>query len=193
MIAYITGVLKEKTENTIVVDAGGIGYELFVSTNTLSALPLENEDVEVLTYLQVKEDGMVLYGFFSREEKGLFLKLIEVTGIGPKGAIGILSGMSISDLIVAIATEDVTSLSKIKGLGKKTAERLCLELKDKVTVIGAVKHEEEYNQNSLTEAIEALVALGLNKNHALELARSVAKRDSTVEEIITLVLQNMGR
>lgn len=193
MIAYINGILKDKTENSVIVDSNGIGYELFVSTNTVSSLPLEGEEVEIMTYLHVREDEMVLYGFSSRQEKDMFLKLINVGGIGPKGAIGILSGISLADLVVAIATEDLSALTKVKGLGKKTAERLCLELKDKINIIGVVKQEEVFNQSSLTEAVEALVSLGLNKNHALELARSAAKENSTVEEIITTVLQNMGR
>lgn len=194
MISYINGTLVEKEEGKIVVECGGIGYEIFVSNNTLLSLPLINQPCNILTYLHVKEDGMTLYGFSSKEEKELFNKLISVNGVGPKGAITILSGMKLSDLLVVIATEDVSTLSKIKGLGRKTAERICLELKDKISVLRKVEVSFDFaNSSALAEAIEALINLGMNKTEATNLAKSVAKQDSTVEEIITNVLQSMGR
>lgn len=193
MIAYINGILKSKQEGEIIVDCGGIGYQIFISNNTLSSLPIENEEVEIYTYLHVREDEMVLYGFSSLEEKQLFFKMISVSDIGPKKAMGILSGMNLSDLMVAIATSDTKTLSRIKGLGAKTAERLCLELKDKINILGAVGYQQHEDSSVISQAIETLVSLGVNKTNAGDLVRSVAKDTYTLEEIITLALQNMGR
>lgn len=193
MIAYINGILKSKQEGEIIVDCGGIGYQIFISNNTLSSLPIENEEVEIYTYLHVREDEMVLYGFSSLEEKQLFFKMISVSDIGPKKAMGILSGMNLSDLMIAIATSDTKTLSRIKGLGAKTAERLCLELKDKINILGAVAYQQHEDSSVISQAIETLVSLGVNKTNAGDLVRSVAKDTNTLEEIITLALQNMGR
>lgn len=198
MIAYLVGVIEEKFENVLIIDVNGIGYELFISNNTLVSLPMEGETAKVLTYMQVKEDGIVLYGFATEEEKAMFLKLITVSGVGPKMAISILSGMKLSDLLVAIVNEDSALLSKIKGLGKKTAERICLELKDKmsansINLAGQSEMSANYNENALNDAVETLITLGVNKNEAYRLARSKATEDATAEEIILKVLKELGR
>lgn len=201
MIAFLVGTIEYKSENTLILDVNGVGYELAISNNTLVTLPTVGETVKVLTYLQVSENtGVTLYGFGSEEEKSLFLKLITVTGIGPKIAIGILSGMKLSDLIVAIINEDSNSLSKIKGLGKKGAERICLELKDKVSTtslslddMASVMAGGDYNESALNDAVETLITLGINKNEAYRLARSKASPDITAEEIILKVLRELGR
>lgn len=196
MIAFITGTLEEKSENGVVINCNGMGYEVQTSTATLSSLPLVGEECKIYTYLQVKEDGISLFGFTTVDERELFYKLISVSGVGPKMAITVLSGMNISDLIVSILKEDTTALSRIKGLGKKTAERICLELKDKLTPVGGVLIDDnviEINENVLDDACEALISLGLSKNEALRLARQNANENSTAEEIITSVLRNMGR
>ena len=198
MIAFLVGTIDAKYENTLLLDVNGVGYELNVSNTTLVSLPMENENVKILTYLQVKEDGIALYGFATEEEKNLFLKLISVSGIGPKMALAILSGMKLSDLIVAIINEDSNLLSKIKGLGKKSAERICLELKDKVTAAGlsladSSNLSESYNESALNDAVETLITLGVNKNEAYRLARAKATEDITAEEIIMQVLKDMGR
>lgn len=198
MIAYLVGVIEEKHENTLVVDVNGVGYELTISNNTLVSLPIEGETAKVLTYMQVKEDGICLFGFATEEEKAMFLRLITVSGVGPKMAITILSGMKLSDLVVAIVNEDSTLLSKIKGLGKKSAERICLELKDKISTNGLPLLEQTtaegtYNENALNDAVETLISLGVNKNEAYRLARSKATADTTAEEIILKVLKELGR
>ncbi len=196
MIAFITGTIEEKSENGVVINCNGMGYEVQTSTATLSSLPLVGEECKIYTYLQVKEDGISLFGFTTVDERELFYKLISVSGVGPKMAITVLSGMNISDLIVSILKEDTTALSRIKGLGKKTAERICLELKDKLTPVGGVLIDDnviEINENVLDDACEALISLGLSKNEALRLARQNANENSTAEEIITSVLRNMGR
>ena len=200
MIAFLVGIIEHKYENTLILDVNGVGYELAISNNTYITLPMEGETVKVLTYLQVKEDGIALYGFGTEEEKAMFLKLITVTGIGPKMAITILSGMKLSDLVVTILNEDANSLSKIKGLGKKGAERICLELKDKVSTtslslddMASVMAGEQYNETALNDAVETLINLGVNKNEAYRLARSKVTSEITAEEIILKVLRELGR
>lgn len=201
MISFLVGTIEEKYENTLVLDVNGVGYELQISNNSLVALPNANETTKVYTYLHVKEDGIALFGFATQEEKGIFMKLITVSGVGPKMAISILSGMKISDLIVAISREDVSLLSKIKGLGKKTAERVCLELKDKISVAGygtdLFNYKENldnfYDENALNDAVETLINLGVNKNEAYRLARANAGDGATAEEIILKVLRFLGR
>lgn len=199
MFAYLIGTIEQKTENTLILDVNGVGYELIISNNTLVSLPIQGETAKVLTYLQVSENtGVCLYGFATEEEKSMFLKLITVSGVGPKMAITILSGIKLSDLIVAIINEDSNLLSKIKGLGKKTAERLCLELKDKISSTGINLNAENviygnYNENALNDAVETLITLGVNRNEAYRLARSKATEETTAEEIILKVLKELGR
>ncbi len=193
MISFLKGIIEEKQENLLMIDVNGVGYELCVSTNTLASLPMQGAGVKVLTYMAVREDGVSLYGFSSQEEKDLFLKLITVSGIGPKLAISILSGMSLTDLTLAIIKEDLKLLSKIKGLGKKTAERLCLELKDKLSVLGESSNDAtfqtEYDEDAVQMATDTLISLGINKNDAYMLARSYASKDATAEEIISKSLR----
>lgn len=199
MIAFLVGTIEEKRENLLTMDVNGVGYELSISNNTLVSLPMEGETAKILTYLQVSENtGVCLYGFATTEEKAMFLKLITVSGIGPKMAIGILSGMKLSDLIVAIINEDSNMLSKIKGLGKKSAERICLELKDKVSTNGLaiennIQLSGNYNETALNDAVDTLINLGVNKNDAYKLARSKATENTTAEEIILKVLRELGR
>ncbi len=193
MISFLVGIIEEKSENMVTLDVNGVGYELGISRNSFISLPGEGERVKLLTYMSVREDGVSLFGFTSREEKELFLKLTQVSGIGPKVAIGILSGLPLSDLVKAIIQEDTRALSSIKGLGKKTAERLCLELKDKVSMVGISTEEGattfEYNEDAVSLATETLIALGINKNEAYLLAKSNATADSTAEEIISKSLR----
>lgn len=199
MISFLVGTIEEKRENLLVIDVNGVGYELTISNNTLASLPMEGETTKVLTYLQVSENtGVCLYGFATEEEKAMFLRLITVSGVGPKMAITILSGMKLSDLVVAIVSEDSNLLSKIKGLGKKTAERICLELKDKISTTSFNIQSSElidnnYNENALNDAVDTLINLGVNKNEAYRLARSKATADTTAEEIILKVLRELGR
>ena len=193
MISFLVGIIEEKSENLVTLDVNGVGYELGISHNSFRALPAEGERVKLLTYMSVREDGVALFGFTSHEEKDMFLKLTQVSGIGPKVAIGILSGLPLSELIKAIIQEDVRSLSSIKGLGKKTAERVCLELKDKVSLAGIGMEDNsvafEYNEDAVSLATETLISLGINKNEAYLLAKSNAGPDSTAEEIISKSLR----
>ena len=142
--------------------------------------------------MAVREDDISLYGFSSLEEREIFNKLTTVSGIGPKMAIGILSGLNLSDLVVAIIKEDSKLLSQIKGLGKKTAERLCLELKDKLSALPSqdnVTFDLEYDEDAVQMATDTLISLGISKNDAYMLARTNATKDSTAEEIISKSLR----
>lgn len=192
MISFLVGVIEEKNENQLIMDVNGVGYDVCVSSNTLSSLPLAGETVKIYTYLAVREDGVYLYGFSSKEERELFYKLITVSGVGPKLAISILSGLSLSDLILAIIQEDSKLLSKIKGLGKKTAERICLELKDKLDKnqsSDVAKFDTNYNEDAVQMATDTFISLGINKNEAYMLARANAQNDATAEEIISKALR----
>ena len=190
MLAFLIGVIEEKNEGELVINVGGVGYQLSASNNTLASLPSINETARVLTYMAVREDGVSLYGFSTKEEKELFLKLITVSGVGPKLAITILSGLNLSDLTIAIKKEDVKLLSTIKGLGKKTAERVCLELKDKIDVTQNVEIiDSNIDENAVQLAADTLVSLGINKNEAYMLARASASEGASVEEIISKAIR----
>lgn len=192
MISYIIGKVTEKEENMIVIESNGIGYEIQVSSYTSNSIEFDNEYAKILTYMQVKEDGICLYGFISKEEKNMFLKLISVSGIGPKMAIGILSGVTIPELINAILSQDVKMLCTIKGLGKKTAERLLVELKDQTMPNVNVVSNDNLNYNAIDQVTDALVSLGVGKNEAYRLAKDNAENGLSVEEIITKCLRGMG-
>lgn len=196
MYNYIKGEIINKTEGLAVVENNGIGYEIRVSMTTLEALPIVGEIGKIYTFLNVREDEMSLYGFATIEEKNMFLKLTEVSGIGPKVALSILSGIRLSDLAIAIKTEDIKLLSTIKGIGKKTAERIILELKDKVELIGYGNVEEKKDRNinasAIDEATEALISLGINKNEAYRLARENAESGDKAEDIVRKTFQNLN-
>ena len=171
MIAYLKGnVLYAGENNLLVLENGGIGYEMTCSSAAFTRL-LAAKGGEVYTYLAVREDGVSLYGFDSIAEKNMFLKLITVSGVGPKMGITVLSGMSLNDLAFAIAASDIKSLSKIKGLGKKTAERIVLELREAIGEIGGASPVKGENQPAKLsgegeDAIIALMGLGYNRSQA---------------------------
>lgn len=192
MISFLVGIIEEKSDSTLTLDVNGVGYELGISRSTYLSLPAEGERAKVLTFMSVREDGVSLFGFATKEEKELFLKLTSVSGIGPRVAIGILSGMPISELIKSILQGDLRSLSAIKGLGKKTAERLCLELKDKLSPVCVLSENEktfDYDEDAVALATDTLISLGVNKNEAYNLAKSNAGPNATAEEIISKSLR----
>ncbi len=195
MISFLIGEIEEKREGIVSLNVNGVGYELFVSNTTLASLPNAGEVAKVLTYMAVREDGIFLFGFSTSEEKELFLKLITVSGIGPKVAISILSGLSISNLITAIIGGDVKMLSNIKGLGKKTAERICLELKDKISPLGVMSGDimmsnlNIVNEDVIETASDTLIALGINKNEAYKLARMNYSEGDSAENVIAKSLR----
>jgi holliday junction DNA helicase RuvA len=196
MYAFIRGKLEYKGTDHAVIDAGGVGYEIFVSTRTLAELPAVGETARVFTYLHVREDAMLLFGFGSREEKAMFIKLLGVTGVGPKLAMSILSGMTVAELAIALVTKDTRALGRISGVGKKTAERLILELRESVgeheltgtgPQTGAIA-----NAGPAQEAIQALMALGYSSLEAAK-AVSAAGEVGSVEDIIMRALKALDR
>lgn len=199
MYSFIKGAVVEKQENLVVVENNGIGYEIIVSTNTLDQVGNIHNQVKMHTYYHVREDQAVLFGFNSLEEKHMFLKLLKVTGIGPKMAITILSGIQISDLAISILTGDTAMLSKIKGVGKKTAERLVLELKEQVeefdtaTTMFNPSIVSGENSDAINDACFALSALGIQKAEALKLVRKVAQANDTAEQLIEKALKSFSR
>lgn len=171
MIAYIKGAIKSKTTESAIVDVNGVGYEVFIPLSTFCGLPDEGGLVELNVYTHLKEDAIQLYGFLTPEEKVAFQLLISVTGVGPKLARNILSGIPVADLVNAIASSDKVRLSTIPGIGAKSAERLILELKDKVKNLSktGVKEAEPLHKDSLSnDIISALENLGYKVAQAEE-------------------------
>ena len=196
MYAHIEGTVSEKNADGIVIDAGGVGYEISASAATLSSCPPAGERAKLYTYLSVREDAMELFGFRTREEKRMFLRLIGVSGIGPRTALGVLSALSVHDLSVALVTGDAQALARAPGIGKKTAQRLVLELKDKVTdeeltASGPSAPARPTADSAETEAIEALMALGYPASDAAKAVSAVAGQAAKTDEILRLALRGM--
>ncbi|MGN1228020.1 MAG: Holliday junction branch migration protein RuvA [Christensenellales bacterium] len=199
MFNYIKGILEEKRENFIVVDNGGIGYEINISNNSLCNLADEGEEVKIYTYFQLRDDGISLFGFVTLEEKQMFLDLISVNGVGPKMALQILSGIRLNDLGIAIVSGDLSALSKVKGCGKKTAERIIVELKDKIDAFGYAINSDipllntQYDEDMLSEACEILISLGLNKAEAMKTVKMSYVDGNTIEELIQNCLRSISK
>ncbi|NLP46974.1 MAG: Holliday junction branch migration protein RuvA [Epulopiscium sp.] len=189
MISYIKGSLVAIEETQIIVEANGIGYQLLIPTSSISRLPSLESQVHIFTHLQVREDGFILYGFLDKEELEIFQQLISVTGIGPKVGIGILSSLTPSEVYFAILGDDIKSLCKAPGIGKKTAQRMILELKDKLSMENMSHNlntkKEKTSQIIKDEAIAALIALGYQRNEAFRVIQNIKITDrSNVEEVI---------
>lgn len=192
MYASIKGIIEAKQVTSVVLSNSGIGYEIFVSNNTLSSLGNVGQEAKLYTYLHVREDAFVLYGFLNLQEKQMFLDLMNVTGIGAKMAISILSGISVNNLINAITTGDVKLLSSIKGVGKKTAERIVLELRGSLTDSELSEMLETAAVSSpVNEAIDVLIGMGIQKQMAINLVKAVALPTDSTEKIIEKCLKNM--
>ncbi|QCK14350.1 Holliday junction branch migration protein RuvA [Mangrovivirga cuniculi] len=182
MIAYIKGKLDYKDPAQVVIEAAGVGYRLLISLQTYEAIP-DKEDIKLLTYLHIKEDSHTLFGFAQESERVLFLHLISVSGVGPSTALMMLSGMNASEIIDAVVSEDVKTIQRVKGIGAKTAQRLILELKDKLKKEAAelnlgANEEKSSVSNIRNEALSALTTLGIAKPAA--------------EKNIDLVLKKVG-
>lgn len=201
MYAFIEGEVCEKLNGSLVLLASGVGWQLNCSNNTLQAAPPVGEKMRCYTYLSVREDAMELFGFASREEKEMFLQLTSVSGIGPKTALGVLGAMPLRDLNLAILLGDVNALSRAPGIGKKTAQRIALELKDKISQAdvsaaaapsqGAVS-AAALNSDAVTEAIEALIALGYSSTEARNAISQIKDQTDKPEELIRLALRAMA-
>lgn len=199
MISYIKGELVALSEDGIVVETNQIGYEIQVPLSVMNELPNIGDDVKIYTYLYVREDAMKLYGFLTNDDLKIFKLLITVNGIGPKGALGILSTITPDDLRFAVLSDDVKAISKAKGIGAKTAGKLILELKDKLKLEDAFESRLEKTESSLDvsvssdkrgEAVLALTALGYSNTDAMKAVRQVTITDDmTVEELLKLSLK----
>lgn len=196
MISYIKGELVYIGENNIIVDNNGIGYNIFVSVKTTYKLPHINEEVKVFTYMDVKEDSLQLYGFLNMEELNIFNLLITVNGVGPKGALAILSDLTPSDIVLAISCQDSKALCVGKGVGKKTSEMIILKLKDKISTFNtgkgniSIKAETFIeNKDEKNDAIAGLVALGFTRIEAAKAVESVYTSDMDSAKIISAALK----
>ncbi|MDR3393300.1 MAG: Holliday junction branch migration protein RuvA [Sulfuriferula sp.] len=192
MIGRITGVLIEKHPPQIVVDAGGVGYEIDVPMSTFYHLPVLGERVALHTHLVVREDAQLLYGFGSEAERASFRQLIKITGVGAKMALAVLSGLSASDLAQAVVMQDVARLTTIPGIGKKTAERLLLELKGKIADALPTAGTANVGAQVNGDVLNALLALGYNEREAASAVRQIAVSDS-VEDGIRLALKWLSK
>ncbi|HPX89170.1 MAG TPA: Holliday junction branch migration protein RuvA [Methylophilaceae bacterium] len=182
MIARLNGILIEKHPPQIVIDCNGVGYEVEVPMSTFYNLPELGSKVNLLTYFVVREDAQLLYGFGSEQEKSTFKQLLKVNGIGAKSALSILSGVSIDDLIQAVSMQEVGMLTRIPGIGKKTAERLLLELKDKFSVAGLAQTASQA-KSATHDILNALVALGYNEREAMAAVKLLDKEVSVTDGI----------
>ena len=192
MLSYIKGKIADAGENTLVVECGGLGYEMTVSRAAAAGASI-GDDVKLPVYLSVTENGVALYGFKDASEKDMFLKLINVSGIGAKMAIGILGGVGVNELIAAIAQGDIAALSSVKGVGKKTAERIVLELRDKIGAEIADIGEKCGIMPGVVpdeDAVLALIALGFNKNEAVAAVSRVNGKGLTTEQIVFMALKS---
>ena len=191
MIARLKGVLIEKTPPTVVIDCNGVGYECEVPMSTFYNLPALGESVTLLTHLAVREDAHLLYGFGTDRERVTFRQLLKVNGIGAKSALSILSGLSVEDLIQAVALQETGLLTRVPGIGKKTAERLLLELKDKFSIEGLAVSANA-PKSVAADILNALVSLGYNEKEALLAVKQLAP-EIGVSEGIKLALKSLSK
>ena len=202
MISYLRGTLAAFEEDKVIVDVGGVGYGVFMSGQAMGRLPAVGSEVKLHTYLNVKEEAMQLYGFLTRDDLSVFRQLIGVNGIGPKGGLGILSALSPDDLRFAVLANDVKAICAAPGIGKKTAEKLILELRDKLKLEDALDHiasdseasvgMESYSQIR-SEAVQALEALGYGSTEALRAVKKVEVEEAMeVEDVLKLALKYMA-
>ena len=195
MIAYVRGMLAEKEPTRAVIEAGGVGYELLVPLSTYEKLPRTGSEAKLLAFHCVREDDEILFGFATEAEKAMFARLTSVSGVGPKIAIAILSGSSIAELAMSIAGGDAKRISAIKGVGKKTAEKICVELKDKVSEFAFSGRDGGPGRAAppvMQDAVAALRALGFNEETSSKMVADVLAKNpdlDSVEQIIKLALK----
>ena len=201
MIRFIKGTLAQISEGEIVLEHQGMGFAIFIPGSFMQELPSIGEELTVYTYLNVREDAMQLFGFLTQEDLEVFKLLITVNGIGPKAALSILGVMGAYDLKYAVMADDAKAISKVPGIGPKTAGKLILELKDKLSLEDAFEQKLAKNDNPVqnkakgakNEAIEALVALGYSSSEALKALNGIEITDDTdVEDILKAALKNMA-
>lgn len=201
MISYIRGELVAVEKEKVIIDVGGIGYGIFMPESAMGLLPQMGNEVKLYTYLNVREDAMQLFGFLTRDDLEIFKLLIGVSGIGPKGGLSILSKLTADDLRFAIMSGDSKAISAAPGIGKKTAEKVIIELKDKLDIEqilnpsdsetkSAIKMDSSANEVQ-SEAVQALVALGYGSTESLKAVNKVNSENMTVEEVLKQALKNL--
>ena len=196
MIARLEGELLDKQAPCVLIDVNGVGYEVNVSLNTLVSLPEIGANLALLTHFVVREDAQTLYGFISSRERELFRALIKVNGVGPKMALGILSGMTVDEFSTAVFSEDIGLLVKLPGVGKKTAERLVIEMRDIIDSVGLTSAIDSSNENkdARLEAEGALISLGYKQQDVSKIMSKLdLKSVSTAEDIIRLALKSIAK
>lgn len=193
MISFVKGSLVAKTQNFVCVEVNGIGYEINMASSGLSKLPSAGEEVLIYTYLQVREDAFVLFGFLSQEEKSLFMRLISVSGVGPKVALSALSAYTPPDLISYITAQDITAISQISGVGKKTASRIVLELKGSIDkdILGDNSSGASLFSQVMQAAAEALLSMGFTSEE-VELALKDAPESVDESSLLQYALKRLG-
>lgn len=197
MFAYINGNLKQKGNDYLVLDVNGIGYKVNTSLNTLNQAGILEDTIKVHTYMYVREDQLSIYGFSTREELSIFEKLISVSGVGPKAALALLSAISPSKFSLAVITNDAKTLTKAQGIGSKMAQRIILELKDKINKenLGFMKINEgslkQSGNNTVSEAVDALMVLGYSAQESNKIVLSVYEEGKNVESIIKDCLKKL--
>ena len=199
MINFINGKLREVLHDMIVVETGGVGFGIYFPASNFKNLPQIDEDIKVFTYTNVKEDELSLYGFLTREDREMFLRLLTVNGVGPKGALNIISTLGFSTLMKAISSEDSKLISQVQGIGSKTASKICIELGDKIRKmnfegkVDIIKQNNTENQkiNLIKDQVaEAMMKLGFKESRAREILSSIEiKENNEVSEILKLALK----
>jgi len=202
MIAYVKGTLAIINDQSVVVDVGGVGYLVNVSGATLGRLPAKNSPLQLFTYLQTTESGQSLHGFLTQEEVRMFMLLISVSGIGPKVATAVLGAMNPQEIIMAIVAEDAVALSRAPGVGKKTAQRVMLELRDKIKTTDAWEETGGMaaggaaalgKKSEKQDAMDALLALGYGRAEAMQTVLEVAEDGMAADVLIRLALKKLAR
>lgn len=200
MISYIRGELVFIEKDKVIVDVNGVGFGIFMPERAMGQLPQTGNEVKIYTYLNVREDAMQLFGFLTRDDMEVFRLLIGVSGIGPKGGLSILSCMSADDLRFAVMSGDAKAISAAQGIGKKTAEKLIIELKDKLDIEEMLNRTAEEPARAAgdggtsevqSEAVQALVALGYGSTESLKAVKKVNLENATVEEVLKAALKNL--
>ena len=201
MISFIRGTVADLTETSVIVESGYIGFEINMTGNALAQLHI-GQEVKLHTYFQVREDAMVLYGFFNKDDLQVFKLLLGVNGVGPKAALGVLAGITADELRFAVLSDDVETLSKAPGIGKKTAQKLILELKDKLNIEDMLEHAahggdsedlasgtDTASNTMQAEAVQALTALGYGSAESLRAVKKSSPECSSVEDILKEALK----
>ena len=191
MIVHLNGILAEKDITRVVVECGGVGYEAFIPISTFDRLPVEGEKVKLFTHHEVREDAQMLFGFATAAEREAFALVTTVSGVGPKLALAVLSGMTVADLRLVISQGDAKRLATIKGIGRKTAERIVVELRDKINPIealaGATEVSDGEQSNVLRDAMLALAALGFTEEAARAKVQAVLAADPAVRDTQSVI------